>query len=317
MEDISCRELLLRDHLKEEGITDCPSLVEYDFSNYNTSEKYKNMKGFDKFFAYILRFYKPSDNLQYAYKKCSDLKKNNVFHGISDPDSNCILLREIYSYLWDTEYLNYCTTDNNEIRGDTMNSVNTTLNELIKNYTHKRTSKLSNADIYYSPYSNLKKYLNENENILNFINTYHTLGNFIPFPADCNSPRGTGITRDYWDLTLNYIYIYYLCKESDNEKEAKKSVINICGQEKVEIFTEWLDKFGSWNIFVNKNYMSAFIKDNGEPKELWEGHFNGKVLPDAEQCNQYFKNANEWIEKRSITMAKKVFNKIYKDNGEY
>ena len=47
-----------------------------------------------------------------------------------DPDANSSLLQEIYRKLWNTSILKLC--NDKTIHGDTMNSVNTTLNEYVK-----------------------------------------------------------------------------------------------------------------------------------------------------------------------------------------
>ena len=137
---------------------------------------------------------------------------------------------------------------------------------------------------------------------------YHTLGNFIPVPARCNAPRGTGRLKDYWDLTLKIIYEYYVYGK-DNIKE-------IVGESNSELYKEWLGSFrvddtvrGSWQCFVEKNYLQDFVNQNvdgsyGIPKELWQGHFKGGiVLPDGiEQKEQFCVNTSCFIIARSTRM---------------
>lgn len=57
--------------------------------------------------------------------------------------------------------------------------------------------------------------------------------------------------------------------------------------------------------------MEPFVKkdgDNfGEPYELWDGHFNGEILPKEEsQFEQFFVNAKVRICKRGELIAKKL-----------
>ena len=47
------------------------------------------------------------------------------------------------------------------------------------------------------------------------------IGNFMPIPNGCNSPRGTGVLKDYWDLTLLNIYRYYV----DNNYKALEIIV--------------------------------------------------------------------------------------------
>lgn len=98
--------------------------LKYDFSNDGSSEKYRNI-----------------DNIESAYEKFfvyMDVKRGfylTVEKGmkIVDPDSESLLLQEIYEKLWGSEdHLKYCIKIKHSkdcITGDTMNSVNTTLNQ--------------------------------------------------------------------------------------------------------------------------------------------------------------------------------------------
>lgn len=313
-----CIETIKAD-LKARGITDLESLIKYDFTYFTANEKYKKLNGLEKFFVYKLKFidkwkmeYNGKMTYEHAFKKRSDLGHNGFFDGIVDPDSNSDLLQRIYRCLWDDDnILEICEKRDQKICGDTMNSANTTLNVLIaSNKTESQQFKTmtrsnQNMSITYiinKYYSNAKNdfsnSLNNKKELIEFLNTYHNLGNFIPFPVGCNGPRGLGRTKDYWDLTLLYIYNYY-----HGEKDAIKKIYS---DNKVKIrFEEWLEVFGDWDSFVKKNYMEDFL-ENGKPKVFWEGHSIEKPLPANEECIKYFKNATEMIKKRSERMAKKL-----------
>lgn len=287
--------------------------LRYDFSNDCSSKKYgeiDNIKStYEKFFVYM------------------DVKKKLYLIAekgmkIVDPDSESVLLQEIYEKLWGSEdHLKYCIT------GDTMNSVNTTLNQAfpedksIKCRVRKYADK-DKKDEFLSKFDKV-------EGLKKFISLYHTIGNFIPFPYGCNGPRGTGKTNDYWDLALLCIYKYYKLKE-------EKWIEAIVGNKK-DYFIKWLKGFGSWDNFVEKNYLQDFVRVNestkdedqkyGSPKELWEKHlkeFDSKefdfkefedkeaVLPtDKEQIEQFCKNASEWILARGQRMIDELRIKMH------
>ena len=277
----------------------------YDFSDEGASQKYKDMKGIEKYFT---------------YRAVTQLFVN-YFDGcsIKDPDSGSDLLQEIYSLLWDKNQCNgikYCTKAE-KIMGDTLNSVQTTFDEMYKCYEkkeHKKQRGKNNVSIKYMLtryFCGIEEYKDdfssvcECEEFLDFLKTYHTLGNFMPVPYGCNAPRGTGKLKDYWDLTLKCIKEYYKTEES---KWAEK----IVGKKYKTNYAEWLDIFGDWKTFIKGNYLEDFVDDEGEPLELWEGHFknweNGKysaesALPKTQdECKEYFKNAADHIEKRTVRM---------------
>lgn len=161
----------------------------------------------------------------------------------------------------------------------------------------------------------LKKYL-EGIGALELMEVYHTLGNFIIIPEGCNAPRGSSL-KDYWDLTLLCIYNDYF------EKEDKKYCIEkISGKKNIENikrYKDYLDTFNTWETFIKANFLESFVeieKDEngkysyGKPKELWEGHFEGELLPtNIEQCIEYFNNSAEWIKERTTAMVN-ALNKI-------
>lgn len=295
----------------------------YDFTEENASDTYKVLNGLDRFFAYMI----DDKGKDCAYEEVIKIRKQldelNVFEGLVDPDSNCELLCDIYKTLWDKNYLEYWNPRKNLICGETMNSANTTLDKFAS-LNKSKYDELSNQEMtirylikrFYDEDGKLKSFLEKEEHLKKFIETYHTLGNFIPFPKGCNSPRGCGTTKDYWDLTLKHIYDYYPNKD-------KNAIQNIYkNSEIINNFIDWLEKFGDWETFVKKNYLMPFvnINDNGsyaKPKELWEGHFSGAILPGTtEQCNAYFKNASEWILARGKLIVEELKKEVNKKANE-
>lgn len=209
-------------------------------------------------------------------------------------------------------------------RGDTMNSWETTLNEFCR---QRGESYIVGWHNRYIPedYSSWVEFLSVPENykqpmpeyITEFMNIVYTIGNFIPVPfksreeGEFNSPRGTSTSRDYWDLALFCIYNYYTTGEpNDLKKRILKNSDN-----NVALCTKWLDGFGKgpdgWNHFVEQNFLQDFVnQENGGygcPKELWKGHFSGKVLPgENEEFSESFTNASAWILARGVRIASAV-----------
>ena len=156
-----------------------------------------------------------------------------------------------------------------------------------------------------------------------FFRLKHTVGNFIAWPDGCNRPRGTGPVKDYWDLTLNCIHQWYQDNKNNKRLSLPKNdaLLELFGS-KLVIFHNWLAAFGTWDEFVRKNYMQAFVwgedgKEDGEkvpdgghfgpPKELWGDHFDGRALPqEPEHFEQFFANASAWIAARGIRIAQAV-----------
>ena len=171
-----------------------------------------------------------------------------------------------------------------------------------------------------------------------FIRLNHTMGNLIPAPWEFNCPRGNlnakknkdykGKIKDYWDLTLLVIWKWYMSEhEGIRNDHFLKDIVNEIEKDqnkKIDVCKKWLECFKDWDDFVEKNYMQDFVnkcvnKCNeknkyGMPKELWDGHFSGEVLPTKEDdFSQFFTNASAWIAARGERIALAVKNKLEDD----
>ena len=115
-----------------------------------------------------------------------------------------------------------------------------------------------------------------------FFRLCHTIGNFTVWLADCNMPRGNGPVKDYWDLTLYHIHQWYeVNKELTTKNDA---LLKLFGSQLV-IFQDWLVSFGTWDKFVEQNFLQDFVETDGKPKELWKNHFVSKgVKPTGKRC---------------------------------
>lgn len=232
------------------------------------------------------------------------------------------------------------------LRGDTMNSYQTTIHEFIR--SSPQMDEMKKRGIFYEnpskpngkPLSDWEAaFLQQYEYCKTllpsfafvFIRQIDTLGNFIPVPfisnneGAFNSPRGCSSSKDYWDLALVCLYNYYAekaghahitnngqkiytlewmlrARDKDPEKRDCKTSAN------VNLCKEWLDRFGSWNHFVEKNFLQDFVNQEGggygQPKELWFGHFDGESLPKKqEEFDTFFRNASSQIIARGLRIA--------------
>ena len=234
------------------------------------------------------------------------------YEGDREADS-CSLVQAVYCYLWEEKYLAYCKKNNGLLTGETMNSCFTTIAEYLKPSLNEfqmntdcRKARWGNQKLFCMYYDNKELMAELLESAREFLKMAYTIGNCIPVPKGCNAPRGTGFTKDYWDLALLAVYRWY---EKKNTARLEDMLQNQEGE--VALYVNWLAAFGSWDRFVIANYMQDFVhkaepKDEGifgRPKELWVGHFMGDVLPKGNQIEEFFKNAAEWISARSVRMV--------------
>lgn len=192
-----------------------------------------------------------------------------------------------------------------ELKGDVMNSIQTTLNlaleltsqrDMVKRYVADPTSLTDKLDAL-GPEARY------------FLRAAYTLGNFIPCPAGCNRP-GKSLTKDYWDLTMWYIYLWF----HGNEAQKKAALERLFWDDRyaklhMETYEDWLAQFGTWEDFVEKNYLQDYTewewRPYGRPKEFWDGHFEGSPTPKTpEQIKAFFSRAAACIEMRSARMVR-------------
>lgn len=192
-----------------------------------------------------------------------------------------------------------------ELKGDVMNSIQTTLNlaleltsqrDMVKRYVAAPTSLTDKLEVF-------------GPDARRFLKAAYTLGNFIPCPAGCNRP-GKSLTKDYWDLTMWYIYLWF--HSAGVQKEAALERLfwdDRYAKLHMKTYGDWLAQFGSWEDFVEKNYLQDYTewpqRPYGRPKEFWDGHFEGSPAPKtAEQIKAFFSRAAACIEMRSARMVR-------------
>lgn len=215
--------------------------------------------------------------------------------------------------------------ENTIFKGDTMTSVFTPLKEYFKlkygiekttsetedwetfwlnNLWEAESGKLREADVIIQfPY-----YVNE------FICACYCCANFLPVPQGFNTGRSNHGRWDSWDLTLHQIYQWYL--DNPNPKNAcapdNRALEELFRhasnrEDTIQHCTEWLTAFGSWENFVEQNYMQSFLLPDGSPKRFFKNHTLEYGLPKTlDEYEEFFENAVSCITERGNIMNKSL-----------
>lgn len=242
--------------------------------------------------------------------------------GIYKNYQNCVLIpkgeadqsplfQEIWRCLWDEKYLTACM-DGERLKGDTMNSAYTTLNQLFQSNGIKAGSNLK--VLYFCMQDDGRKLIHSCAGAEEFLRVSYTLGNFIPVPPAFQK-RGYGTpSKDYWDLALLAIYDYYHGTNYSFPPFSLRWLVGDVGSAKK--CQRWLKCFSCWDDFVERNYLQPFVGPYGFPRELWKEHFTGDVMPLTEsQFEEFFTNASSWILARGNRIAIAVKDKM-KENPD-
>lgn len=235
------------------------------------------------------------------------------------------------------------------LRGDTMNSYQTTIHEFIRN--SPQMDEMKKRGIFYkdpskpkgNPLSNWEAaFLQQYEYCKTllpsfafvFIRQIDTLGNFIPVPfiseneGAFNSPRGCSSSKDYWDLALVCLYNYYAEKAgyphiTNNGQKIYTLEWLLRTEKNAGLCKDWLDRFGSWNHFVERHFLQDFVWSVetgwGAPKELWAGHFdfvNDAKPKNLQEFHGFFFHAASWIPARGVRIATAAKDYLHDKNLE-
>lgn len=251
----------------------------------------------------------------------------------SDPDSNDGLLKDIYEDRWDPNILKCCLHEKVKYCSDTMTSVQGLIHRfyqevLQEEFPHSREKEINFStqllkEIYQSPnqYPVFKTYFIDDSTISNFMKRYHTLGNYIPVPPGFNAARsGMYASHDMWDLTLMKIRDYYHEKNRCQFSKEQKELLELLHfYDTVESTKNWLDAFGSWENFVDKNYLKKedgldnYVNSDYTIDPFFEEKhcFDYPELKRKEDYLEYFKRITQIIEDRS-----KIIKKAYDEKRE-
>ena len=251
-----------------------------------------------------------------------------------DPDSNEGLLKDIYQKIWDDKILEYCiSNDKIKYYSDTMTSAQNLLSnyymsscseewdkykakEKVKNFSIKIFDKmLKNKD----KYPQFKEAFSK-KNVVEFIKYYHTLGNYIPVPKGFNVARsGIFASHDMWDITLEKIKQYYDTKQkSNNFSESLEIILELLHmKDTIKSTINWLDKFGSWENFVEQNFLKEenghrnYVDEKYNINKLAKHNFSKPKLEKEEYLN-YFGALTEIIKGRTLIIQEHYKTKFEK-----
>lgn len=194
------------------------------------------------------------------------------------------------------------------LRGDTMTSIQTTL----KKYLYLKLGiKEFPKNISFERYIfNNLQYLDLSFSCGLFIESMHCFGNFIPVPQGFNVGRSYFGITDYWDLTMECLYKWYLDNSSGNHNDKALELLfkhaNVKYKQAIINNTKiWLNMFHDWNDFLKQNYLYCYVDENTlEPLYLFDGHsFEHPVPETIEEIEELFIRASNFAHNRMIEMG--------------
>lgn len=280
-------------------IENCPEPETYNFEREYENGGYWEMQTYERYFAYKASAEKESEyeGSKYVYAK-NFVKDSEKFKDIPDCDgtkpkengveqkSLSYLAREIYRTLWDwrdipeeerenleykikeeERYGNTSVDEFGPMGPETMNSVQTVMNETIKEIIGKEENKdllfckkYKNVSIAYmlELYGNPEchdKFVRELEKepaLKAYIEAYHMLGNFTLVPEYFNPYRNEKV-KDYWDRSLTML------------KEKKPEEIWEYKTRKIKWKKEYFVRY------VNYFFMWDYTDAEGNPVEISRG----------------------------------------------
>lgn len=295
---------------------DLNGVKKYDFTHdvcdmYILKNKKNNKdKANDKFYEY-----KKTKNIDrfISYRQFYSKYKISL-----DPDTNSILLQQIYKKLWDNEFIDKnCVKKDNTYYSDTLTSAYTRLknciiatkkelNINIKKFSSKNVIRKYKNDEYFKKCLDGAKQFKE---VREMIGKYHTLGNYCPVPKGFNSARSGFGVYDCINLMLEKIKEFYDSYKKDVtiSKESKSIIMELIRYNKNEDtynnVLEWLKGFGDWKTFVDKNYFQDYVDNKYELKKEWGNiSWNNPSPKTLDECKKYCETVSKFIDLRTMRM---------------
>uniref|UniRef100_UPI00405710DC hypothetical protein n=1 Tax=Acetatifactor sp. TaxID=1872090 RepID=UPI00405710DC len=282
-------------------IEKCKEPENYNFEFECDIEEYIGFPSFDRYFTYKANNRERRKSIYDAGRKFAiSIQDNEKYKQLVDCDG-AVLAREIYSTLWgwcgipsNKERYGMVSVDEFGLMGpDTMNSAQFLMNDVIESFLLKDENKdmlelkKGNCSINYmlELYSNnscKEKFLNnlgEIRWLKEYINLYHTIGNFVLVPAYLNPFRARKV-EDYWERSLALLQNkneQWMCKQRNGEHH--------------EIF--W-DK-SNYNLYINFFFLWDYVDENGNPLFLSD-------WTTSDQLN-YMERIIRMIKRRSLFMV--------------
>lgn len=282
---------------------------EYNFEFECGDEEYAKLDTFERYFTY-----KISPEIT-AYDNANKfIKKQCGYSPVYDPDGSgkgfYPIIHKIYNALWGWEKNSYntfgklkCGQDLCEFGADTMNSVQTALGLTIEPNRGNRRSFYWTLECWYSNKKNYEQIWKDMK-ADDYIDAYHTLGNFVLVPKWFNGDRGTKLylckdketpgyakskkdgkyykkIDDFWDLSLEYLNV-------NGFKKIKKSEVN---------FDK--DNF-NWNI--NYFFLWDYVNENVGSRR-YEPKYIGIEEKGERDLKKFFIYSTKFIHRRGKFMT--------------
>lgn len=237
---------------------------------------------------------------------------------IKDPDSYSKLLQEIYKNLWpDFDKLEFLLQDK-IIASDTLTSAWTPVKkyflkscygEEIKKFKIEKKYRQINAELckqFYESNVDFQNQINKNEDLRDFINLYHTIGNYCPVANGFNSPRsGSFASHDMWDLSLFKIREFYYSQGDKEISDKHQKILDLLHGKYINNVVNWLNCFGEgeqgWICFVNKYFFFDYVDKDYNVVPFCENHsWDNNEINDFDK---FFKVVSNRIKRRGIFMV--------------
>lgn len=251
---------------------------------------------------------------------------------IKDPDSYSKLLQEIYKSLWpDFEKLEFLLQDK-IIASDTLTSAWTPVKkyflkscygEEIKKLKIEKRYRQINAELckkFYESNVDFQNQINKNKDLCDFINLYHTIGNYCPVANGFNSPRsGSFASHDMWDLSLFKIREFYYSQGDKEISDKHQKILDLLHGKYINNVVNWLNCFGEgeqgWICFVNKYFFFDYVDKDYNVVPFCENHsWDNNEINDFDK---FFKVVSNRIKRRGLFMVAMLklatdFSEVYK-----
>lgn len=251
--------------------------------------EYIKLQPIERFFTYIASEsdpavdYFPDETVLFA-KKSKEMLSNLADCDGSGRKGNNKLIHEVYKTLfgWKKGSGTFGAIEgfSCQFGGETMNSMfypmcdiaGDAIKEIPKMPVMTRYSKNHFIDYFVQKRTNadLNTVLQNIDGFIDYLNSYHTIGNFTLVPAGFNGYRGITL-RDYWDDSLRYIMKNGFKTIQKDEPDFDKNK-----------YIEYVNFFFLWD----------YIDSKGQPK-----HLN----PKNENLN-YFRQISKYINRRGLFM---------------
>lgn len=237
------------------------------------------------------------------------IREKEIIFGLTNVDCDTApLTKEVYQKLWKEAIMQKTSSMINGEYGETMTSMQTMLNELVKQVEPPKRGKVSKrycTNLYLSN-PNFIANLEAHSNIGAFAEKLHTIGNFLPVPPGFNVARAH---HDYWDLTMIKIKQWYLEQQSEKQAAILEQLLN-SDKAVIENCWNWLSwcgkgKYGldGWRSFLEVNYLQDFVYGDEAEPIMFCGH-SWDRRTNKDDLDEIFTKCSKLIHKRSIRMVK-------------